>query len=80
MKKYSLFGALMAFALSTSSALAIDVETSPTAPANVTNGYYVLKTRMKGTNGYIYHNASDTSRPFRQKPESSVTLSSVDNT
>lgn len=80
MKKYSLFGALMAFALSTSSALAIDVETKPTDPANVTNGYYVLKTRIKGTNGYIYHKASDTARPFRQKPESSVTLSSVDNT
>ncbi len=67
------------FAVTASAEGGLTVATSYTAAAELTDGYYVLKTRCKGKNGYIYHNPNDASRPFRQKIEASTPLSDLAN-
>lgn len=67
------------FAVTASAEGGLTVATSYTAAENLTDGYYVLKTRCKGKNGYIYHNPNDASRPFRQKLEASTPLSDLAN-
>lgn len=65
------------FAVSASAEGGVTVATSYTAASELTDGYYVLKTRCKGKNGYIYHNPANSSRPFRQKLEANVPLTAV---
>ena len=65
------------FAVSASAEGGVTVATSYTAASELTDGYYVLKTRCKGKNGYIYHNPNRSDRPFRQKLEASVPLTAV---
>ena len=65
------------FAVSASAEGGVTVATSYTAAENLTDGYYVLKTRCKGKNGYIYHNPNRSDRPFRQKLEANVPLTAV---
>ncbi len=43
------------------------VDAEPTAASSLTSGYYVIKSHVKSTEGYVYHSTSDTERPFRQK-------------
>ena len=54
------------------------VETTTTAPNDVTEGYYLIKTRYKGNLYYAYHEPSGD-RPFRVKAESSVDLTTLAN-
>lgn len=54
------------------------VETTTTAPDNVTDGYYLIKTRFKGNLYYAYH-ATSGDRRFRVKAESSVNLTTLAN-
>lgn len=56
----------------------VTVATSYTPYADITDGFYLLKTRTKGTNGYIYRRSGDNSRPMRQKPEGSMDLTNID--
>lgn len=56
----------------------VTVATSYTPYANITDGFYLLKTRIKGTNGYIYRKSGDSGRPMRQKPEASMDLTNID--
>lgn len=56
----------------------VTVATSYTPYANITDGFYLLKTRIKGTNGYIYRRSGDKDRPMRQKPETSMDLANID--
>lgn len=56
----------------------VTVATSYTPYANITDGFYLLKTRIKGTNGYIYRRSGDKGRPMRQKPEASMDLTNID--
>lgn len=56
----------------------VTVATSYTPYANITDGFYLLKTRIKGTNGYIYRKSGDNGRPMRQKPEASMDLANID--
>ena len=65
------------FAVTASAEGGVTVATSYTAADNLTDGYYVLKTRCKGKNGYIYHNPNRSDRPFRQKLEANVPLTAV---
>lgn len=65
------------FAVTASADGGVTVATSYTAAENLTDGYYVLKTRCKGKNGYIYHNPNRSDRPFRQKLEANVPLTAV---
>lgn len=67
------------FAVSASAEGGVTVATSYTAASELTDGYYVLKTRCKGKNGYIYHNPNDGYRPFRQKPEANTPLTNLAN-
>ena len=67
------------FAVSASAEGGVTVATSYTAASELTDGYYVLKTRCKGKNGYIYHNPNDGDRPFRQKPEANTPLTNLAN-
>lgn len=55
----------------------ITVADSYTPVSELTDGYYLLKTRIKGTNGYIYRKSGDTDRPMRQKPEESMDLTNI---
>lgn len=52
------------------------VETTTTAPTDVTEGYYLIKTRFKGNLYYAYH-ATSGDRRFRVKAESSVNLTTL---
>ncbi len=80
MKKFTLF-MLAACAWFTASTSAMAEETTteptvaelPTAAADLTSGYYVVKVHAKGITGYVYHSTTDTGRPFRVKPESGAT-------
>lgn len=65
------------FAVTASADGGVTVATSYTPAESLTDGYYVLKTRCKGKNGYIYHNPNRSDRPFRQKLEASVPLTAV---
>lgn len=65
------------FAVTASAEGGVTVATSYTAAENLTDGYYVLKNRCKGKNGYIYHNPNRSDRPFRQKLEANVPLTAV---
>lgn len=56
----------------------VTVATSYTPYADITDGFYLLKTRIKGTNGYIYRKSGDSGRPMRQKPEGSMDLTNID--
>ncbi len=56
----------------------VTVATSYTPYADITDGFYLLKTRIKGTNGYIYRKSGDSGRPVRQKPEASMDLTNID--
>ncbi len=80
MKKFTLF-MLAACAWFTASTFAMAEETttdptvaeSPTAAASLTSGYYVIKAHVKSTDGYIYHDTSDTNdRPFHVKSLASM--------
>lgn len=64
----------------------ITVAETTTAPADITEGYYVIKVRFKSSGGwknyYVYHNttASVTAgRPFRIKEEGSVDLTTLES-
>lgn len=65
------------FAVTASADGGVTVATSYTPAESLTDGYYVLKTRCKGKNGYIYHNPNRSDRPFRQKLEANVPLTAV---
>lgn len=58
----------------------ITVASTTTAPADITEGYYVIKTRFKSSGGwknyYAYH-ASTGDRRFRIKEEGSVDLTTL---
>lgn len=56
----------------------VTVAQSYTPYADITDGFYLLKTRVKGTNGYIYRKSGDNGRPMRQKPEASMDLNNID--
>lgn len=56
----------------------VTVADSYTPYADITDGFYLLKTRIKGTNGYIYRKSGDDGRPVRQKPEASMDLNNID--
>lgn len=56
----------------------VTVAQSYTPYADITDGFYLLKTRVKGTNGYIYRKSGDNGRPMRQKPEASMDLTNID--
>lgn len=56
----------------------VTVAQSYTPYADITDGFYLLKTRIKGTNGYIYRRSGDDGRPVRQKPEASMDLNNID--
>lgn len=56
----------------------VTVADSYTPYADITDGFYLLKTRIKGTNGYIYRKSGDSGRPMRQKPEASMDLTNID--
>lgn len=56
----------------------VTVATSYTPYADITDGFYLLKTRIKSTNGYIYRKSGDNDRPMRQKPEASMDLNNID--
>lgn len=65
------------FAVTASAEGGVTVATSYTAAADLTDGYYVLKTLSKNVTGYIYHNPANSGRPFRQKIEANIPLSAV---
>lgn len=65
------------FAVTASAEGGVTVATSYTAAADLTDGYYVLKTLSKNVTGYIYHNPANSGRPFRQKIEANVPLTAV---
>lgn len=65
------------FAVTASAEGGVTVATSYTAAADLTDGYYVLKTLSKKVTGYIYHNPANSGRPFRQKIETNVPLTAV---
>lgn len=56
----------------------VTVAQSYTPYADITDGFYLLKTRIKGTNGYIYRKNGDNGRPVRQKPEAKMDLNNID--
>lgn len=56
----------------------VTVADSYTPYADITDGFYLLKTRIKGDNGYIYRKNGDNGRPVRQKPEASMDLNNID--
>ncbi len=56
----------------------VTVATSYTPYADITDGFYLLKTRIKGTNGYIYRRSGDNGRPVRQKAEANMDLTNID--
>lgn len=56
----------------------VTVATSYTPYADITDGFYLLKTRIKGTNGYIYRRSGDNGRPMRQKAEANMDLTNID--
>lgn len=56
----------------------VTVAQSYTPYADITDGFYLLKTRIKGDNGYIYRRSGDDGRPVRQKPEASMDLNNID--
>lgn len=56
----------------------VTVAQSYTPYADITDGFYLLKTRIKGTNGYIYRKSGDDGRPVRQKPEANMDLTNID--
>lgn len=56
----------------------VTVADSYTPYADITDGFYLLKTRIKGDNGYIYRKSGDDGRPVRQKPEASMDLNNID--
>lgn len=58
----------------------ITVASTYTPINDVTDGFYLLKSRIKGTNGYIYRKSGDAARPLRQKPEASMDLTNIDLT
>lgn len=56
----------------------VTVAQSYTPYADITDGFYLLKTRIKGDNGYIYRRSGDSGRPMRQKAEASMDLTNID--
>lgn len=56
----------------------VTVATSYTPYADITDGFYLLKTRIKSTNGYIYRKSGDNGRPMRQKAEANMDLTNID--
>lgn len=56
----------------------VTVAQSYTPYADITDGFYLLKTRIKSTNGYIYRKSGDDGRPVRQKPEANMDLTNID--
>ena len=56
----------------------VTVAQSHTPYADITDGFYLLKTRIKGTNGYIYRRSGDSGRPMRQKAEANMNLTNID--
>lgn len=56
----------------------VTVAQSHTPYADITDGFYLLKTRIKGTNGYIYRRSGDSGRPMRQKAEANMDLTNID--
>lgn len=56
----------------------VTVAQSYTPYADITDGFYLLKTRIKGTNGYIYRKSGDNGRPMRQKAEGNMDLNNID--
>lgn len=56
----------------------VTVAQSYTPYADITDGFYLLKTRIKGTNGYIYRRSGDNGRPMRQKAEANMDLTNID--
>lgn len=56
----------------------VTVAQSYTPYTDITDGFYLLKTRIKGTNGYIYRRSGDNGRPVRQKPEAKMDLNNID--
>lgn len=56
----------------------VTVAQSYTPYTDITDGFYLLKTRIKGDNGYIYRKSGDDGRPVRQKPEASMDLNNID--
>lgn len=56
----------------------VTVAQSYTPYAEITDGFYLLKTRIKGTNGYIYRKSGDDGRPVRQKAEANMDLTNID--
>lgn len=56
----------------------VTVAQSYTPYTDITDGFYLLKTRIKGDNGYIYRKNGDDGRPVRQKPEASMDLNNID--
>lgn len=56
----------------------VTVAQSYTPYADITDGFYLLKTRIKGDNGYIYRKNGDNGRPVRQKPEPKMDLNNID--
>ena len=56
----------------------VTVAQSYTPYAEITDGFYLLKTRIKGDNGYIYRRSGDNGRPMRQKAEANMDLTNID--
>lgn len=56
----------------------VTVAQSYTPYTDITDGFYLLKTRIKGTNGYIYRRSGDNGRPMRQKAEANMDLTNID--
>lgn len=56
----------------------VTVAQSYTPYADITDGFYLLKTRIKSTNGYIYRKSGDNDRPMRQKAEANMDLTNID--
>lgn len=56
----------------------VTVAQSYTPYAGITDGFYLLKTRIKGDNGYIYRRSGDNGRPMRQKAEANMDLTNID--
>lgn len=56
----------------------VTVAQSYTPYADITDGFYLLKTRIKGDNGYIYRRSGDSGRPMRQKAEANMDLTNID--
>lgn len=56
----------------------VTVAQSYTPYADITDGFYLLKTHIMGTNGYIYRRSGDSGRPVRQKAEANMDLTNID--